>query len=217
VRDSHWYEWHRPYDDPDSPLSRRLVIVQQRIRDVLGHRGARLTRVISMCAGQGRDLVPVLADYDHASHVVARLVEADPANVEVARRCANDARLENIEVVCGDASAVDAYSGIAPADLLLVCGVFGNISDQDIGHTIACLPQLCAENATVIWTRHRREPDFTPTIRRWFAENDFSELTFDAPDGFVFGVGTQRFDGVPQPAEPGTRLFEFVGDGILPA
>lgn len=217
MSDSHWFDWHKPYDDPGSPLARRLALVQQRIREALACRDARPTRVISMCAGQGRDLVPVLADDDHASSVVARLVEADPANVEVARRSADDARLGSVEVVCGDASAIEAYAGLVPADLVLVCGVFGNISHEDIAHTIRCLPQLCAAGATVIWTRHRREPDFTPTIRGWLADNEFSELAFDAPDGFVFSVGTYRFDGVPQPVEPGTRLFEFVGDGVLPA
>jgi hypothetical protein len=35
--------------------------------------------------------------------------------------------------------------------LVLVCGVFGNISAKDIEGTIARLPQLCADGATVIW------------------------------------------------------------------
>jgi hypothetical protein len=61
--------------------------------------------------------------------------------------------------VTGDASLVDQYQDLAPADLLLVCGVFGNISDADIERTIDACGQLCKTGDTVIWTRHRAEPE----------------------------------------------------------
>jgi hypothetical protein len=38
---------------------------------------------------------------------------------------------------------------------VLVCGVYGNIPEADVHRTIETLPQFCARNATVIWTRHR--------------------------------------------------------------
>jgi hypothetical protein len=84
--------------------------------------------------------------------------------VLLARRAAQDAGLNGVQVVTGDASLTDAYVGAVPADLVLVCGVFGNISTEDIQRTIASLPQLCAVDATVIWTRHCLSPDITPTI-----------------------------------------------------
>jgi hypothetical protein len=63
-----------------------------------------------------------------------------------------------VEVVTADASLTDHYRGMAPADLVLVCGVFGNITDEDIERTIDSCPQLCQTSGTVIWTRHRAIP-----------------------------------------------------------
>jgi hypothetical protein len=44
--------------------------------------------------------------------------------------------------------------------------------------TVLGMPTLCSPGATVVWTRHRREPDLTPTIREWFVEAGFIEEAF---------------------------------------
>src|SRR5947208_1455065 len=49
-----WLEWHAPYDDPASPLGRRLAVVQQRAREAIDRAPPGPVRVISMCAGQRR-------------------------------------------------------------------------------------------------------------------------------------------------------------------
>ena len=77
--------------------------------------------------------------------------------------------------------STDAYEGAVPADLVLVCGVFGNVPPDSIENTVRRLPQLCAPGATVIWTRHRRKPDLTPRIRGWFRAASFVEVSFHAP------------------------------------
>ncbi len=66
-----------------------------------------------------------------------------------------------------DAGDLTAYAKAVPADLVLMAGVFGNISDADVRRTIGALPQLCADGATVIWTRTRRAPDLTLTGQAW--------------------------------------------------
>lgn len=73
-----------------------------------------------------------------------------------------------------------AYEGVAPADIVLVCGVFGNIPDQDVFHTIDLPPQRCRPSATVIWTRNRLAPDLTPAIWAYFLEHRFAEVDFVA-------------------------------------
>ena len=65
----------------------------------------------------------------------------------------------------GDAGATAACAGAAPADLLLLCGIFGNVSDGDIAWTIAAVPSMLTAGGTVIWTRHTGEPDLTPRVR----------------------------------------------------
>jgi hypothetical protein len=212
MRARDWVEWHQLYDDPGSPLSRRLVIVQRAIGEALGRAPEGPVQVVSLCAGQGRDLIGAIADHPRRDDVVARLVELDKQNVEVAQAAVRAQGLKGVDVLTEDAGLTASYVDAVPARLVLACGVFGNIDDADIVRTISMLPQLCASNAEVIWTRHRLQPDLTPAIRRWFEDGDFDEVSFEAPRGDLFGVGVHRFRGAPVALERGTRLFTFVGD-----
>ena len=206
-----WHEWHRAYDAETSPLAQRLRVVQRCISDTLTAAPLGPIRVISMCAGEGRDLLGVLEHHPRAPDVRGRLVELDPELAATARKHAP----APIEVLCADAGSTSAYDGAVPADLLLVCGVFGNITNDDIAGTIRALPSLCATGAMVIWTRHRRPPDLTPTVREWFTDAGFEGVDFVAPDGFLFGVGVQRLTVPPAPFISGTKLFVFVGYDTL--
>jgi hypothetical protein len=202
-----WHEWHRAYDQPDSPLSARLEIVQGYIRDALDAARPGPVQLVSMCAGEGRDILGVLADHPRRDDVRGRLVELDPDLAAIARSKAPP----KIEVLCADAGISDAYEDAVPADLVLVCGVFGNIADDEMFALAAKLPMLCAPNATVVWTRHRRPPDATPELRARFTAAGFDEIAFSGTENAVFGVGSFRFTGEPQPFRPHVRLFSFVG------
>lgn len=202
-----WNAWHRDYDQ-DTPLARRLAIVRARIRDVLSELGTSDIRIISMCAGDGRDIVGALEGRPEANRMRGRLVELNPGLAARARSRSIKAGL-SLDVVEGDAGSTDAYEGATPADLLLACGVFGNISDGDVAATIRHLPMLVASGGFVIWTRTRRAPDLTPAIRAWFGEAGFAEIAFDAvPDGLAT-VGVHRLIGPSVPLLRGLRLFEF--------
>jgi DinB family protein len=202
-----WREWHEAYDHPGSPLSRRLATVQQCIAATLDAAPAGPIRIVSMCAGEGRDLLGVLEDHPRRTDACGRLVELDPELAATARSGAP----AGLEVRCADAGTTSAYAGAVPADLALVCGVFGNITDADMMRTIDLLPTLCAPQATVIWTRHRRPPDATPSVRRRFADNGFDEVAFLAPEGTMFGIGVHRLVSPPQPFRGDVRIFDFVG------
>lgn len=204
-----WLDWHGEYDRPGSRLSQRLAAVEAQIAGALDRAGPGPVQVVSMCAGQGRDLLGVLAVHPRRSDVRARLVELDPRNAARARAAAP----QGVEVVQGDASTTTAYEGAVPADLVLVCGVFGHAADDDIHRIIEHLPALCAAGATVIWTRGgRRQPDLRPTIRRWFAGAGFEELAFTTGDGDSWGVGAHRLVAEPAPFRAGVRLFTFVDE-----
>ncbi len=205
-----WSEWHRSYDDPTSRLSRRLHVVQDRLREALVDRRKRV-QIISMCAGEGRDVIGVLADHPRRSDVLARLVELDARIADVAEGAARAASLDQVAVLRADAASTDSYDGAVPADIILACGIFGNISDDDIRRTVGYLPTLCAANATVIWTR-AEAPDrnVVSAIREWFDESGFDEVTFDAPVDDTFRVGVHRLRDAPSAYEGGITLFRFM-------
>ena len=210
-----WQAWHEPYEVEGSYLSRRLALVQGRLREAIERCGPGPIRILSLCAGQGRDVLGVLTDHPRVEDITARLVELDDRSVAWARAYAAEHDLRGVEIVAGDASSTDAAEGAVPADIVLLCGIFGNISDEDIRHTVAAAPMLCAPGATVLWTRHRDLGDLTPTIRRWFIESGFDEVGFDQADDALFGVGSNHLVADPQRWRPGLRLFTFTGDGHL--
>ncbi|GAA2579386.1 hypothetical protein GCM10010435_65560 [Winogradskya consettensis] len=199
-----WLDWHLPYADEQSPLSRRLRLIQHHLTEWLDSKPDGGT-IVSVCAGQGHDLIGVLT----ARPVRAHLIEFDPRNVAAARERISKAGLHNVTVICADAGDLTTYQDLGRADLVLLAGVLGNISDADVRRTIETVPQLCTPGATVIWTRARRAPDLTPAIRAWFAETGFTERAFHAPADVLFTVGVHEFHGVPQPLEPAGTVFRF--------
>ena len=212
---SEWVEWHERYK-PGSPLARRLEVVQGLIRSALDASPPGPIRLVSMCAGDGRDILGVLPGHPRQADVHARLVELDP---ELARRARERAAevSPTIEVVTRDASRTNSYTGAVPAGIVLACGIFGNITDDDIHNTVAHLPKLCAPDATVIWTRGTFAPDLTPTIRVWFMETGFSELDFVAIPHTWVGVGANRLTAPPRALDPDLQLFTFLPEADRPS
>jgi hypothetical protein len=221
VRD--WVAWHENYDDPTSSLAVRLALVQSHLADALTGAPAGPIRLLSLCAGQGRDVFGVLPDHARRDDVTAVLIEADPRNVADARQRATAAGLASaVDVRDADAGLVATFADALPADVLLLCGIFGNVSDADIRRTATAAGAMCTPSGTVIWTRHRREPDLTPAIRSWFADAGFDEIVFEAADTETLtGVGVDRLQALSpagprspgRPAHPAglldERLFTF--------
>jgi len=204
-----WNAWHEDYEDPSSLLSERLRVVQRHIDDWLDETAPAAVSVMSSCAGDGRDLLEVLEARSDAGRVTATLLEADPRNAGRAAEHISRLGLSHVEVRCADAGMSDAYAGTVPSDLVLLCGVFGNVDDEDVHNTISSATQFCANDSLLIWTRHRRTPDLTPRIRAWFSDHGFAEEAFVAPEHSIYSVGVHRFLGDPTPLRRGQRLFTF--------
>ena len=110
-RSTDWQKWHNEYDDPDSRLSERLRVVQAHVAAALDERAVQPgpIRIISMCSGQGRDVIGALANHPRRHHVAAMLVELDEGLAEASRAGAIAAGLAGVSVRCTDASTTDSY------------------------------------------------------------------------------------------------------------
>jgi hypothetical protein len=205
-----WAGWHAGYDDPSSPLAARLDRVRAHLRRALDEAPAGPVRLVSLCAGQGHDVIGALPGHARRRDVSAVLIEHGERNVAEARRRAEAAGLPEVTVRRADASRASQFADVLPADVLLLCGIFGNISAADIRRTVAAAPALCAAGATVIWTRHRRAPDLTPDVRAWFTAGGFDEVAFDAIEtSTLVGVGVNRLRRAPAAGLPDEPLFTF--------
>ena len=207
-----WMEWHGDYDDPSSSISARLARVRFHLHEAVSHAPPGKVRIVSLCAGQGHDLIGVLPAHPRRADVEALLVEADGRNAAIARERAALAGLTAVAVREADAADPASFADALPADVLLLCGIFGNVSDADVRRTVEAAPALCADGATVLWTRHRRPPDLTPQVRAWFTASGFDEIAFDALDtAKLTSVGAHRLRVRPATGNwpPAGPLFAF--------
>jgi hypothetical protein len=186
-----------------------LRTVQGWLRDVLDNRPGPLS-VVSVCAGEGRDILGVLTGRGDAERVTVTLVELDRDIAETARRTAERLGLTAVHTRQSDAGHTDAYIRLQRADIVLLVGIFGNINVDDIRRTIAWAPQLCAPGATVIWSRGRDRDDLNPQIRAWFAAAGFEEIDYVELDRDRRpALGAMRYVGEPIAEPIAGRLFTF--------
>ena len=203
-------EWHTGYDDPASGLSWRLSRVQAHLDRALDQ-GTGDRHLLSACSGDGRDVIGVLTRRPEADRVTAVLIELHPGLAQRARDAAAAAGLSGLVVRTTDAGSSDAYAGAVPADIVLLVGIFGNISDDDLWRLIDTTPQFCAPGATVLWSRGRDEEDLNPEVRARFAGAGFTELAYETLDADSrIGLGAARYDGPAVELVPGRALFSFV-------
>ena len=204
-----WLEWHLRYDDPASSLSARLAVVRRRIGQALDDLGPRCRQVVSLCAGDGRDLLPALAVRPALVPDVL-LVELDPSLTRDAAENAAGLGLAGVLVAEADAGDTAVVADALPADLLLLCGIFGNVVDADIRATLAATPGMVAPGGYVVWTRGWFEhPDLRPQVRRWSLEAGLEEVAYDGEPA-RYGVGLYRRPADSAPTPLPDRLFTFV-------
>lgn len=148
-------------------------------------------------------------------------MELHPDLAQQARDAAAAAGLARVDVRTVDASNAEAYRGAAPADLVLLVGIFGNVADDDVWRLIEFAPQLCQPGATLIWSRGRRftcvlpgvtAGDLTDAVRSKFTAAGFAETAYESHDSSSLpALGVVRYDGPPVERRPDQApLFTFL-------
>jgi cyclopropane fatty-acyl-phospholipid synthase-like methyltransferase len=208
-----WQAWHREYDDPDSSVSQRLTEVRSRLTVELVARPGSV-RLLSLCSGDARDTIPVVAATGDPVEVC--LVELDPELAAAARRAAAEAGVE-VDVRTGDAGDPSTYADILPVDVLMLVGVLGNVSDTDAEITVAAAASMLRPGGTVIWTRSdrfRSPPthdlaDPAEWVRGLFEAGGFTTLAYVVPATGHWRLGVSRLSVASDGPLP-ERLFAFV-------
>jgi SAM-dependent methyltransferase len=205
-----WVAWHQAYEDPASSLSQRQRDVATMIGTFLDHAPAGELRVLSLCSGDGGDLGLALTGHPRLHDVTGCLVEFD-AELVARAQAKQRAVGSQLEVRCADAGDPASFADVAPVDLLMLVGIFGNISDEDIRNTINAVPSLCKPGATVLWGRYRRAPDITPQIREWFDAIGCASTGFVSPGPGSHSSASERV-GIATKNPLPSKLFTFVDD-----
>jgi hypothetical protein len=169
--------------------------------------------VISICAGDGRDIIGVLKDHPRKNDVSARLVELNPELVQSGRQAAQVAGLTHqIEFFNGDATKSASYTGVAPADLVIVCGVFGNVRKKYLFHLVGSLRFLCRAGGYVVWTRllELNGTHKVKLIRELLHSAGFEEVSLVLSRVANHAVGSHRYLGEVLLLPDGKELFRFI-------
>jgi hypothetical protein len=207
-----WLAWHEAYEDPASSLARRLEVVRRQLGQALVEVSATNPTLLSLCAGDGRDVISVLAARAALPQVAAILIESDPTLALRAREAAADAGLSSVQVRCRDAGALASFCDVVPVDVLMLCGVFGKLEPSAVKTVVDAIPWLVSFGGFVIWTRGGSVPDRRPEIRGWFRSAGLEEVAFEgAPEQYGVGMNRQLCVPVLSPAvETSDRLFTFL-------
>lgn len=204
ARRTDWVAWHAAYDDPQGSLARRLVEVRRLLERALSETSA--ATVLSLCAGDGRDVIGVCRS-TASRPARAVLVELDVELADRARSAA--AGIDEIEVRCADAADPATIADVAPVDVLLLVGIFGNVAPESVDPVVARCRPLVVPGGSVIWTRGGGDPDRRQDVRDAFGRNGFIEVEFTGAPA-TFGVGYHRAPDGPAPDLGDRPIFEFV-------
>lgn len=148
-----WLAWHAGYER-DVRRAARLSAVRLHVRACLDAMPPGPISVLSLCAGDGRDLRGALIGHPRTADVRAHLVEIDARLVDQGREAARVAGLASqMHFVCDDAARASLYSSLVPADLVLLCGVVRHVRRRETPRLVAAMAAMCAEGGYLVWTR----------------------------------------------------------------
>jgi hypothetical protein len=168
-------------------------------------------RIISICAGDGRNVLETLRTHARRGDVSAWLVELDINSVAAGQRQAAALGLSR-QVNCVHADATDfaTYQMIAPADIVLLSGVWGHVSLDTRQTLVDSLVTLCRPGGTVIWTRGAAKgPERVHQIRSLFSPRIWSELKFEDTPDKNWVVATYRNVGPARELPARGKVFHF--------
>ena len=203
-----WRSWHEAYDDPASSLARRLQVVRRRLDEVLDMVASPAPRLLALCAGDARDVVPVLAARANRDQVDAVLVELDEGLATRAAGAADSAGLVRVVVRHADAGDPASFRDVLPVNVLMLCGIFGNVDHATVADITRAIPAMVYSGGYVIWTRGDGHPvDRRSEVRRLFIDAGMPEVSF-VGEPEPFGVGVNLVTD-HQGTLPAGRLFTF--------
>ena len=140
-----WHKWHKVYDEKPA-LKKRMVLVRKHLSRCLDRSAPGEIRIISVCAGDGRDILGTLAVHKRLADARARLVELDSNLVaDGEKACAALGLSSHVEFVHEDATDPCSYRAAAPASIVLMCGMLGLVDPPELAHVVRAMQALCTQ------------------------------------------------------------------------
>lgn len=202
------------YDNPRSHFARRLPLVQESLANTLSELPPGPSFVLDICGGEGRVLLPVLAEHPRRADIAAALIEFDATSAARARDHAAQQGLTNVEVRVQDAGLSDSYAGLPRASVVILSGVLVHVAPAGRRRLFRFLRQVCTPDAVLIWTAGNHvDPTRLARIRRT-VRNELgplersSQVRIGPADVWVrHEIAASRLTHGVLPLRPGQRVF----------
>jgi hypothetical protein len=205
-----WNNWpKRAYER--ASYRQRLAAVEFHLRESLDLAPAGQVRIIALCAGDGRDVINVVGSHPRCHEVSAWLVEADGNSIQTGTSWARAAGLQdNVRFLHCDATSYATYLGIAPADILLVCGVWGHVPPEERNSVIDACKAICRPGGVVIWTRGvRLGMARLHEICHLFTPSTWEQVRLTVTSTAKWAVATHRLLESAEKLPTSGRIFHF--------
>ena len=189
----------------------RLQAVQSHLAECIDLVAPGRVRLVSLCAGDGRDVIGVLQTHWRRADVSAVLVENNEESVEAGRRNAVTAGLaDHLAFVAGDATDFATYEGRLPCDIALVCGVWGHVPPPERHRLVLGLTSMLKPGGLVVWTRGVGQGTWRfDEIEAHFRRPTWARHRLSVTPDRGWAVATHRYSA-PQTNSPATgRIFDF--------
>jgi hypothetical protein len=168
-------------------------------------------RIVSLCAGDGRDVIGTLVRSPRGEDVQAWLVELNQQSTIEGRRYAMQAGVaDKVVFINGDATSYATYRDIPPADIVMACGVWGHVPPNQRGRLERALACLCQAGGAIIWTRgvakgiHRLRE-----IEAHFIGQSWRQLRTSYTQDGKWAINSYRYCGPRQDRPTSGRIFNF--------
>jgi 2-polyprenyl-3-methyl-5-hydroxy-6-metoxy-1,4-benzoquinol methylase len=199
-------------------MSYQRVSYRKRLQAVQDHFAASLAeaepgpvRVVSICAGDGRDVMGVLESHARREDVNAWLVELDRKSVEAGIKRRDATGLSKlVTFLHADATDFATFKNILPCDIVMVCGVWGHVPPAERLSLVKALGKFCKPGGTVVWSRgvDRGRSRFTD-IQALFEHNSFERVSESITPDDKWAICTHRYMGRPVEVPTSGRIFNF--------
>ncbi len=205
-----WIAWHDGYRTNDE-LKARLSLVRTLIAHSLSGAPAGEIALLSLCCGDARDILGSLPTHPRRTDVQGWLLDINPTLIDTAKQAIiRHGLASSVSAIIADATMASSYTGVLPANVIILCGVLGNVERDEISRLIRNLRTLCASSAFVIWTRHTRGgPHQVERIQKEFASNQFSSVKLLTTPQEHFNIGLNCYAGPTNGLHQDKRLFSF--------
>ena len=209
-RPSVWHGWPELAYQQEA-YQRRLSAVQQHLTESLDCAPSGSLRIISMCAGDGRDVIGVLKSHRRRQDVATVLVELNCQSIADGAREMQTAGLQNnVEFLNADATAYETYKHLGPANIVLLCGVWGHVPASERVRLIGALTSLCLPGGTVIWTRGiAKGLERFHEIQATFPMSSWKQDRVTFTSDQKWAVVSHRFLGTPTELPSSGPIFRF--------